>query len=221
MKPYHRFGGGGETAFRIATYMRNGNRSRGLTLSGSPKARMTMKTLMRALLIGSGLVLAACNPLDNQPVGNSNVPQPAKPVELKRYLGNWYEQARYEAGFQKGCEAVTAEYAQKSDGAVVVVNSCHQGGVTGPSKTAEATARVVDGSNGSKLKVTFFWPIQADYWVLDRAPDYSWSIVGEPSGRYLWILTRKQSVSPRQYAALVERAKALGYDVNMLRRTQQ
>jgi apolipoprotein D and lipocalin family protein len=180
-----------------------------------------MKTLMSALVIGSSLALAACNPPENQPVGNSNVPQPAKPVELKRYLGKWYEQARYEAGFQKGCEAVTAEYAQKPDGVVSVVNSCHQGGVAGPLKTAEATARVVDGSNGSKLRVTFFWPIEGDYWVLDRAPDYSWSIVGEPSGRYLWILTRSQKLSSRQYAALAERAKALGYDIGMLKRTQQ
>jgi len=180
-----------------------------------------MKTLMSALVIGPSLALAACNPLETQPVGNSNVPQPAKPVELKRYLGKWYEQARYEASFQKGCEAVTAEYSQNSDGAVAVVNFCHQGSVTGPLKTAEATARVVEGSNGSKLKVTFLWPIEGDYWVLDRAPDYSWSIVGEPSGRYLWILTRNPILSPRQYAALVERAKALGYDVNMLRRTQQ
>nr|WP_156134484.1 lipocalin family protein [Methylobacterium sp. ZNC0032] len=176
---------------------------------------------MSALVIGSSLAPRPLIHWENQPVGNSNVPQPAKPVELKRYLGMWYEQARYEAGFQKGCDAVTAEYAQKPDGTVSVVNSCHQGGVTGPLKTAEATARVVDGSNGSKLKVTFFWPIESDYWVLDRAPDYSWPIVGEPSGRYLWILTGNQAVSPRQYAALAERAKALGYDTGMLRRTQQ
>lgn len=180
-----------------------------------------MKTLISALVIGSSLALAACNPLENQPVGNPSVPHPAKPVELKRYLGKWYEQARYEAGFQKGCEAVTAEYSQKPDGAVAVVNSCHQGGLTGPLNTAEATARVVEGSSGSKLKVTFFWPIEGDYWVLDRATDYSWSIVGEPSGRYLWILTRSQTIGPRQYAALAEKAKALGYDTDRLRRTQQ
>jgi len=180
-----------------------------------------MKTLMVALVIGSSLGLAACNPLANQPVGNASVPQPSKPVDVSRYLGKWYEQARYEASFQKGCEGVTAEYAQKPDGSVAVVNSCRQGSMTGTLKTAEATARVIDGSGGTKLKVTFFWPVEGDYWVLDRAPDYSWSIVGEPSGRFLWILTRNQTVSPRQYAALVGKAKALGYNTNMLRRTQQ
>lgn len=179
------------------------------------------KTAVIALAMLSGLTVAACNPLERQPVGNTSVPQPAKPVELNRYLGKWYEQGRYEASFQQGCEGVTAEYAAEPNGSVAVVNSCRQGGTSGPLKTADASARVVEGSHGAKLKVTFFWPIEGDYWVLDRANDYSWSIVGEPSGRYLWLLTRARTISPRQYGALVSRASALGFDTTMLRRTQQ
>ncbi|WP_210202611.1 lipocalin family protein [Bosea sp. FBZP-16] len=162
-------------------------------------------------------MLAACNP--TQPSGNANVPQPAKPVELSRYVGRWHEQARYEASFQKGCEAVTADYAAKPDGSIAVVNSCREGSVSGPLRTAEATAKVVDGSNNAKLKVSFFPPFEGDYWVLDRAADYSWSIVGEPSGQYLWILTRSPRITDREYARLVTRAAALGYDTAMLRRT--
>lgn len=174
-----------------------------------------------ALAMLFGLALSACNPLEKQPVGNTSVPQPTKPVEIGRYLGKWYEQGRYEASFQKNCEGVTADYAAQPDGSVAVVNSCRRGALAGPLKTAEASARIVDGSNGAKLKVTFVWPLQGDYWVLDHANDYSWSIVGEPSGQYLWILTRAPKVSSRQYEALVSRASALGYDTRMLRRTQQ
>ncbi|PTM41579.1 lipocalin family protein [Bosea sp. 124] len=176
---------------------------------------------LMTLAVVSGLTLTACNPLETQPVGNSSVPQPAKSVKLSRYVGKWYEQGRYEASFQKGCEGVTADYATKPDGSLSVVNSCRQGGLNGPLKTAEASARVVDGSNGSKLKVTFFWPIESDYWVLDRADDYSWSMVGEPSGKFLWILTRAQKIDTRQYEALTNRARAMGYDKQLLRRTQQ
>lgn len=179
-----------------------------------------MKPLSLLLAVGIGTLSGACLPLENRPVGNANVPQPSKRVELTRYLGKWYEQARYEASFQEGCEAVSAQYALKADGAVSVSNSCRQGNPSGVLKTAEASARVVEGSNGAKLKVTFFWPFEGDYWVLDRAPDYSWSIVGEPSGRYLWILTRSPVVTPQQYSALVGRAKMLGYDTALLRRTQ-
>lgn len=180
---------------------------------------VAMLFYLRTIALGSGLLLGACNP--NQPSGNASVPEPAKPVELSRYLGRWHEQARYEAGFQKGCEAVTADYAAKADGTVAVVNTCREGSLTGPRRTADATAKVVDGSHGAKLKVRFFGPFEGDYWVLDRARDYSWSIVGEPSGRYLWILTRAPRISEREFGRLVARARSLGYDTDMLRRTAQ
>lgn len=180
-----------------------------------------MVARLHVLMVALVWSLTACNPLENRAVGNPSVPQPRKPVELGRYTGKWYEQGRYEASFQKGCEGVTANYAAKPDGTVAVVNACRQSSPTGPFRSAEASARVVEGSNGAKLKVTFFWPVEGDYWVLDRADDYSWSIVGEPSGRYLWILTRSQQISARQYAELVGRARALGYNTEMLRRTQQ
>jgi apolipoprotein D and lipocalin family protein len=69
--------------------------------------------------------------------------------------------------------------------------------------------------------VSFFGPFFGDYWVLDHADDYAWSIVGEPSGRYLWILSRNATPTPAALAALKSRAAALGYDVTMLRETKQ
>lgn len=176
--------------------------------------------LLTSAAIAAGLLLSACNPSANQPVGNAKVPEPAKPVELKRYLGKWFELARYEASFQKDCDAVTADYSLRSDGDIRVINTCHEGGPTGPARAAEAVAKLAEGSNGSKLKVSFFGPFFGDYWVLDHAADYSWSIVGEPSGKYLWILSRSPNVGQRKYDDLVKRAANLGYDVSMLRRTQ-
>lgn len=160
------------------------------------------------------LFLIAC---DSYPVGNPHVPEPIKAVELERYLGTWHELARYENRFEKGCEAVTAEYTKRDDGLVGVLNTCRKGGVDGKKDTAEGKARIVEGSNGAKLKVSFFGPFFfGDYWVLDRADDYSWSIVGEPSGKYLWILTRNAVPDKQTRDALIAKAKALGYDTSLL-----
>lgn len=154
------------------------------------------------------------------PVGNPKPPQPAKTVELERYLGRWYEVARYDMRFEKGCEGVTAEYSKRDDGLIRVLNTCRQGAVDGPTKVAEGKAKVVDTATNAKLKVSFFGPFFGDYWVLDHADDYSWSIVGEGSGRYLWLLSRTLPTEADR-AALTARAKALGYDVSMLRPTKQ
>jgi apolipoprotein D and lipocalin family protein len=167
------------------------------------------------------LALAGCSTLQKGPVGNSAVPQPAKPVEVDRYLGRWYEMARYEAGFQKDCEAVTADYSLSGPGQIKVVNSCRKGALDGKATQATGKAKIVEGSNNTKLRVSFFGPFYGDYWVLDRADDYSWAIVGEPSGRYLWLLHRKAAPGPDILAMISNRAAQLGYDIKQLRWTRQ
>jgi apolipoprotein D and lipocalin family protein len=174
-----------------------------------------------ALLVIGGLgVLAACAMAGNNKSSNTHVPEPAKPVDLERYLGQWYEFARYENRFERGCEAVTANYAKRDDGLISVINSCRSGGVNGAFRSSEGKAKVLPDSNSAKLKVSFFGLFYVgDYWVLDHADDYTWSIVGEPSGRYLWILTREAKPSAEQRTTLIERARKLGYNVTLLRET--
>ena len=149
------------------------------------------------------------------------VPEPAKPVAIERYLGRWYEVARYENEFEQGCEGVTADYSLQPDGKVQVVNTCRKGGVDGEVDVAEGTAQLVPGSQGAKLKVTFFWPFSGDYWVLDRANDYSWAIVGEPSGEYFWILSREPVPQQELVDELFGRAAELGYDPDRIRMVAQ
>jgi apolipoprotein D and lipocalin family protein len=175
--------------------------------------------MKKVLLLSLIVALTACAGQPG-PVGNAAVPQPAKTVELERYLGRWYEMARYEAPFQKDCEAVTADYSLRDDGKIKVVNSCRQGAVDGKLNQAVGKAKIVDAKSGAKLKVSFFGPFYGDYWVLDRAEDYSWSIVGEPSGRYLWILTRTAKPDEAARAKLEDRVKSLGYDWSLLRITK-
>lgn len=174
--------------------------------------------MVRALAaLSLALLVAACG----GPVGNPAVPQPAKPVELERYLGRWYELARYDNRFERGCEGVTAEYSLRPDGMIRVLNTCREGATDGEARSAEGRAKVVEGSNGARLKVAFFGPFFADYWVLDRADDYSWAIVGEPSGRYLWLLSRDPSPDAATLEAHRRRIAALGYDLGLLRAVRQ
>lgn len=168
-------------------------------------------------LIASGF-LAACSTVG--PVGNTSVPQPAKPVQLNRYLGAWFELARYENSFETDCEGVTARYSLRDDGMIKVVNTCRKGSIDGAKKAVEGRAKIVADGRNAKLKVSFFGPFYGDYWVLDHAADYSWSIVGEPSGRYLWILTRTAKPSDQTRKMLVNKVRSLGYDVSRLRWTQ-
>ncbi len=132
-------------------------------------------------------------------------------VDLDRYLGTWYEIARYPAPFQEGCVATSATYSLRDGGGIRVLNRCLVERFDGELREAEGRAKIVDRDTNARLKVTFFWPFYGDYWVLDLGPDYEWALVGEPSRKYLWILSRSRQMDPAVYAAIVARLPALGY----------
>ena len=172
-----------------------------------------------AALVGTGLAIAGCaRLLQRHPIGNDHFLEEAED-DLRRYLGRWFEIARYEQSFQKGCEGVTADYSLRFDGTIAVINRCRK--PDGQIAEAHGRAKIVDSSFNAKLKVSFFGPFYGDYWVLDHADDYSWSVVGEPSGRYLWILSREPSPPKRIVEGLIQRVRNMGYDVSMLLRTEQ
>ena len=180
----------------------------------------------RAVIAGAVVVavgvLVACALVIRRKKGVARVPEPAKSVDVDRYTGRWYEFARYDNRFERGRDFVTADYAKRDDGLISVINTGREGGADGPRRVARGKARVVPDSDNAKLKVSFFGPFYVgDYWVLDHADDYTWSIVGEPSGRFLWILTREARPSAQLRRMLFERAAALGYDTSRLRPTAQ
>lgn len=191
-------------------------------IAGRPSRHRPLSTLDLLAIgtVAAGVVglMAACS----RSVGNPRVPEPAKPVDVQRYLGLWYEIARYDSWFERNCEAATAEYSLRPDGTIRVVNTCRDGRPEGRIRIAEGKAKIVPDSGNAKLKVSFFGPFFfGDYWVLDHADDYSWSIVGEPGGTYLWLLCREATPSEGVKSALIQRAREIGYDTSMLRMTRQ
>ena len=142
-------------------------------------------------------------------------------VYLERYLGKWYEIASYPAWFQKGCTGTTAEYSLLPDGRIRVINRCFKKRLDGPLKESKGKGEVVDTKTNAKLKVWFFWPFKGDYWIIDLASDYSWVVVGTPSRKYLWILSRTPSMNRDLYEEILARLPGKGYDPGKLQITSQ
>ncbi|MGD0803396.1 MAG: lipocalin family protein [Candidatus Bathyarchaeia archaeon] len=134
-------------------------------------------------------------------------------VDLKKYLGKWYEIAHLPARFQEGCDDTTATYALSEDGSISVLNECIK---DGKAKQAKGKAKVVDKDSGAKLKVTFFWPFYGDYWIINLGKDYDYSVVGTPNRKYLWILCRTPKMDDKLYSQLIESVKSKGFNVNNL-----
>jgi apolipoprotein D and lipocalin family protein len=144
----------------------------------------------------------------------------ASDVDLQRYLGRWHEIARLPQSFQRGCVCTTAEYSITQNGNIKVLNHCRLNSPTGKIKSAEGQARVVQGSNNSKLRVSFFRPFYGKYWILERAEDYSYAVVGHPNRKYLWILSRTPQMDTALLNGIIDRARKNGFDTGSLIITQ-
>ncbi|MFB6340568.1 lipocalin family protein [Saccharicrinis sp. FJH62] len=137
-------------------------------------------------------------------------------LDLKQYTGTWYEIARLPNSFEKGLKCTTANYSLNKDGSVKVVNRGHK--ISDPGKIKEATGKalVPDTSSPGKLKVSFQWPFYGKYWVIKLDPEYQHVLVGTPSGKYLWILSRDPDMNDREMMEYVEFAKKQGFDIQKL-----
>jgi len=160
----------------------------------------------------------------------SDAPTPLQPVpslNIERYLGRWYEIAKFPNWFQRKCTAdTTAEYTLNPDGSVRVVNQCRTS--AGEMLQAAGQAKQIGGDASPRLRVRFapewlsFLPfLWGDYWVVDLDEAYALAAVSEPGRDYLWILSRTPTVDSVQYEALLSRLARMGLDIGRLEKSPQ
>lgn len=148
-------------------------------------------------------------------------------LDVPRYMGTWYEIAKYPNRFQKQCVADTrAEYRLQPKGGVQVINRCRK--ENGDMEEALGEARQMGAATSPKLQVRFApawlsWlpMVWGNYWVIDLDDGYQLVAVSEPKREFLWILSRTPTVSPEAYSALLTRLKAQGFDLDRLERSRQ
>jgi apolipoprotein D and lipocalin family protein len=148
-------------------------------------------------------------------------------LDVSRYLGTWYEVAKFPNWFQKKCASNTkAVYSAKPDGNLRVLNSCKT--AAGETSEAEGLARQIGSKDSPKLEVRFapewlsFLPlVWGDYWVIDLDPQYQLAAVSDPRREYLWVLSRTPQLDPKVYADLLQRLKQQQFDIQKLEITAQ
>jgi apolipoprotein D and lipocalin family protein len=177
---------------------------------------MTLKALIAATaMLASPALAAAAAPATSAPV-------PSKPVELKRlYSGTWIEIGRRPMKLTDGCVAGATTYQIISDVKINVRDSCHDRSPAGHIKSIGGPGRILDPGTNTKLRVSyrvlgFIQVARWDYWVLDHDDAYSWFISADPKFQNLWIYARDPHPDPATLKAVIERARALGYDTNRL-----
>ena len=172
---------------------------------------LVLWTLCLASATASGQTVAPLKPIDS--------------LEVPRYLGRWYEIAKFPNWFQRKCASDTAaDYALLPDGSLSVLNQCRQ--ANGTWDKAQGQAKQMGDLHSATLQVRFapawlsFLPwVWGDYWVVDVDDTYELAAVSEPKREYLWILSRTPEVDAARYTALLARLQAMGLDTGRLVKT--
>jgi apolipoprotein D and lipocalin family protein len=172
---------------------------------------MKKEIIATSAILGIGAVAIALS-VRNKPLKTVNH------VDIEKYLGKWYEIAAFPQSFEKGCICTTVEYKLMDDGNIEVKNTCIKDGKV---KETIGIASVDDKKTNSKLDVSFFWPFNGKYWIIALAPDYSYTVVGHPNRKYLWILNRKPKMDNMTYNHLVLMTAGKGFDIRKLVKTVQ
>lgn len=177
---------------------------------------MKNKTLVFSLLF-----LISCSSVNGRPKDAPPL-SPATNVVTEKYLGKWYEIARYPNSFEKNCIKVTAQYSLKKNGSVEVLNSCINS-KTNKQNVAKGVAKFVSGNN---VLAVNFAPIplpagKGNYYILGVDDNHTYAIVGEPSGKYLWLLSRTPNVDNATYDKMIKIAQANSYNTDLLEKVAQ
>ena len=136
-------------------------------------------------------------------------------VDLKKYMGKWYEIARFDHSFERNLKCVSATYSLQENGKVKVLN---EGFNSKKEKweSANGIAKVPNSSKPGEIKVSFFRPFYGDYFVIKLDEEYKHVLVGSPTRDYLWVLSRSQSMDKETYNQYLIYAKENGFDVSKL-----
>lgn len=161
--------------------------------------KYVMISLILLLLLGCIFCSPAANQIDRTTVDT---------LDLKRFLGHWYEIARYDHRFERNLEQVETDYTLLPNGEIEVLNR----GIdrrTGKEKVARGRARTTD--QAGLLRVSFFWFFFSDYNILAVGPNYEWAIIGSNSPDYLWVLARHPHLDTATLHHILQLIEQRGY----------
>ncbi|WP_107037894.1 lipocalin family protein [Brumimicrobium mesophilum] len=146
--------------------------------------------------------------------GCASIPKKAEAVkqfDAEKYLGKWYEIARFDFRFEKNLNNTTAEYSIMDNGKIKVLNKGYNY-VEKKWTSAEGKAKFVNEPQTAMLKVSFFGPFYSGYNVIALDDEYKYALVAGESLKYLWILSRTPTIPDEIKEKYLQKAQEIGYE---------
>lgn len=177
-----------------------------------------LKNMIRTVLFFLIIVYSCNSSYKSMNINTDTV----KEVDIKKYMGTWYEIARFPHRFEKDLTGVTATYSLLENGRIKVINQGYKKDLNGKLNKAVGKAKIPNTKEPGKLKVSFFLFFYSDYFILELDQvNYTYALIGSSSDKYLWILSRTPKMPENTYNMLLNKAKLRGYNLEKLQLVPQ
>lgn len=138
-------------------------------------------------------------------------------VDLDRFMGIWYVMGSVPSIFDSAPYNSQITY-QRAERGISINYRFNAGDFNGKERSISVRAMVDNPGINSDWSVTFVtWPFESDYKIIHLEPDYSVAVIGQPSLKNVWILSRTKSIDDPVFSDIILYLQSLGYDVGKIR----
>lgn len=174
-----------------------------------------MSPLSKRWLLLCLVLLTGCASVTHPPL------KLAGPVELNRFMGDWYVIAHIPTFIEKDATEAVESYQLDADGSIATTFRFRKGDKNGPAREYHPRGFVVPGTGNAVWGMQFVWPFHADYRIIGLAPDYRWTVIGREARDYVWLMARTPTLSDAERAEAMRIITDAGYTRDQLREVPQ
>lgn len=142
-------------------------------------------------------------------------------VELERFMGDWYVIANIPTFIEKDAYNAIESYRLNRDGTVATTFTFRKGGFDGKIKRHTPKGFVLDKESNAVWGMRFVWPFKGDFRIIYLSDDYSQTVIGREKRDYVWIMSRKPSMSEPDFHRMLDLLKREGYDITKVQKVPQ
>lgn len=204
---------------QIVPQVRRFGRQLGKRLPAQPEQLpRTGIALSLGLLVLGGAGIALARNLRKQQQAKDSL-KSAHGLDLNRFSGKWFEIARM-PGKHSNVFGTTLNYTLNADNSLDVQFCYRQGSLEGPERTEQKHIHIAQPDNRAQFKKQVFGPLNTDYWVLEIGKNYEYAVLGTPSRKHLWILSRSPKFDQARYEEILQRMSEQGFEIGKLQRVE-
>ena len=142
-------------------------------------------------------------------------------VDIEKFMGDWYVIANIPTFIEKRATNAIESYKLNDKGEVETTFTFYQDSPQGKRKKYNPKGFIFNTKTNAEWRMQFLWPIKMPFLIIDLDEDYSYTVIGVPNRKYVWIMSRESSMNSDIFDTIINKLKKVGYDTSQIKTIKQ